>query len=213
MTVGSSSSDFAFNSERKCCTHLLWMRSASRSSSPCSSRMYCELTFLTSSTYVNLRRWNSPRWSRLCSFSSISPTSRSKNLTTPASQVFLSSTFARRTALFDWLSLRLAFRCCHALRLDNQKEPVRMLNFEKTTLYVLFFSGSQPCGKPSGINHFEFQLSVSTTKNFIHELRTRSKTMRHITAFRGEKEVSQARNSNLVHFVARELPFETCPNR
>ena len=35
--------------------------------------------------------------------------------------------------------------------------------------------------------------------------------MRHITAFRAEKEVSQARNSNLVHFVARELPFETCP--
>ena len=35
--------------------------------------------------------------------------------------------------------------------------------------------------------------------------------MRHITAFRGEKELSQARSSNLVHFVARELPFETCP--
>ena len=91
-----------------------------------------------------------------------------------------------------------------------------MLNFEITTLYVLFFSGSwegilQPCGRPSGINHFEFQFSVSTTENFIPELRTRSKTIRHITAFTGEKEVSQARNSNLVHFVARELPFETCP--
>ena len=91
-----------------------------------------------------------------------------------------------------------------------------MLYFEKTTLYVFFFSGSwegifQPCGKPSGINQFEFQFSVSTTENFIPELRTRSKTMRHITAFRREKEVSQARNSYLVHFVARELPFETCP--
>ena len=35
--------------------------------------------------------------------------------------------------------------------------------------------------------------------------------MRHITAFRGEKEVSQARNSNLVHFVAKEFPFVICP--
>ena len=35
--------------------------------------------------------------------------------------------------------------------------------------------------------------------------------MRYITAFRREKAVSQARNSNLVHFIARELPFETCP--
>ena len=65
--------------------------------------------------------------------------------------------------------------------------------------------------EPSGINHFEFQFSVSTTENFIPELRIRSKTMQHITAFRREKEVSQARNSNLVHFVAKELPFETCP--
>ena len=91
-----------------------------------------------------------------------------------------------------------------------------MLNFEKTTLYALFFSGSwegklQPCGKPSGINHFEFQFSVSTTENFIPELCTSSKTMQHITAFRREKKVSQVRNSNLVHFVPKELPFETCP--
>ena len=35
--------------------------------------------------------------------------------------------------------------------------------------------------------------------------------MRHITAFGREKEVSLAQNSNLVYFVARELPFKTCP--
>jgi len=71
MTVGSSVSDFAFNSERKCHTHLSWMRSASRSSSLSSYRTYYEILFLTSSTSVDLRRWNSPRWSRLFSFSSI----------------------------------------------------------------------------------------------------------------------------------------------
>ena len=32
---------------------------------------------------------------------------------------FFSFTFARRTALFDWRSLRLASWCCHALRLDT----------------------------------------------------------------------------------------------
>ena len=52
--------DADLNSEPKCRTHLSRMRAASRSSSPCSSRMYCELTFLTSSTCMDLRRWNSP---------------------------------------------------------------------------------------------------------------------------------------------------------
>ena len=33
----------------------------------------------------------------------------------------------------------------------------------------------------------------------------------HITAFRREKEISQARNSNLVHFVAEEFLIVTCP--
>ena len=33
--MGSSISDFAFNSDHKCRTHLWWMRSASRRRSPC----------------------------------------------------------------------------------------------------------------------------------------------------------------------------------
>ena len=57
---GSSVSDFAFSSERKNRTHLLRIRTLSRSNFPSSSRMYCDLIFFASSNCAGLMFWKNP---------------------------------------------------------------------------------------------------------------------------------------------------------